>query len=130
MKIRPVFRRLWTPSLLIIGNYVLFLLTDPAKVSAWVLVAAVLLLTLDVYMTVRFVGWICSLAGLDFARSARARRYTSGLALIIIALGTLGELTFRDVAVLLPLALIMYLFLGYRRRERQLSEGGMTTRAG
>ncbi len=60
-------------------------------------------------------GWYGLLGG---AHRKRQARVLTGLVGGLIALQSIGELGPRDVLVLLPLALIAYLYVSYGKAER------------
>lgn len=80
------------------------------------LVAGFLLLAVSLYAVLLGVLKIGSWYGLSSVKHRRRlARTTAGVLSGIIALQSIGELSSRDILVLLPLALIAYLYMSYGR---------------
>ncbi|HXR50150.1 MAG TPA: hypothetical protein VN778_03945 [Verrucomicrobiae bacterium] len=97
--------------LLLAVDSLFFGLTSPQKVASWLLVVGVLLFLTSLYYFL--------LAGLTVARwyglptGKRPRRLAKvlvGTTGFLVALQSIGELSSRDVLVLLPLGVIVYLY--------------------
>lgn len=119
MRLRDLHSKLtWMTIAVLIMNAVLFLFTDPNSVSAVVLAFAILLMTANVYLLMQGASHMLSLWGVHVLASTRLQRYVTVTALVVIALASVGELSLRDVAVLLPLAALVYLYRTYQQSQR------------
>ncbi len=111
--------RFWRISGLLAVDGVIFGLTDPQQVPSFVLAGGVILLVVTLYELLLAVlhaaGWYGLPGG---AHRKRQSRVLTGLVGGVIALQSIGELGQRDVVVLLPLALIVYLYISYGKADR------------
>ncbi len=103
---------------LIAADLSVFGATSPQNASSIVLFIGFLLLAATFYVlllgALRLVAWY----GISPGRyRKRFIRLTAGVFSGLVALQSIGELSSRDVLVLLPLALIAYIYLSYGRRE-------------
>ncbi len=100
-----------------------FMLTDPNRVSSILLMVGFLLIVATIYVLFDRLYLIAQLYGL--ALGSKPRRF-SLIGTIVVAglvgLQSMGELTARDLLVVVPLAIIMYLYLSYgKSRARSLT---------
>jgi hypothetical protein len=109
----------WRVSGLLVIDGVIFGLTDPRQVPSFVLAGGFILLAVTLYQIVlallHAAGWYGLPGG---AHRKRQARVLTGLVGGLIALQSIGELGPRDILVLLPLALIAYLYISYSKPER------------
>lgn len=114
--------RFWRISGLLAVDGVIFGLTDPQQVPSLMLAGGFILLAITLYQLVLAVlhaaGWYGLPGG---AHRKRQARVLTGLIGGLIALQSIGELGPRDVLVLLPLAVIVYLYISYGKAERAAS---------
>lgn len=91
-----------------------FGLTDPKSISSPMLFVGFILLCLSVYSVAQLGVWAFARAGLKAGR--RQRRAVVGMSAIVmmvLALQSIGQLTFRDVAVIAIFAVLGYLYVTY-----------------
>jgi hypothetical protein len=111
--------RFWRVSGLLAVDGVIFGLTDPQQVPSFVLAGGFVLLMVTLYQLVLALLRAASWYGLPGGAHRRKQaRVLTGLMSGLIALQSIGELGPRDVFVLLPLALIAYLYTSYGKGER------------
>jgi hypothetical protein len=97
-----------------------FSTTDPSKVAAPWLIVGYILAVMTLYWLIRaFIAFV----GL-YIRAVRIqkRRLTKVLTIVgavTLAMQSVGQLSFRDLAVLMPLALIAYFYFSYGRGKRK-----------
>jgi len=93
-----------------------FSLTDPAKVTPLFLMAGFILAVATIYWFFRATMVVLGVYSKTVHRQARqlARMLTLAAALLI-ALQSMGQLSFRDVLVLVPLLIIGYTYIRYNR---------------
>lgn len=113
MHLKTLVRHQFWSTVVIIGLDGLFFgLTSPAKVAAPTLFIGFLLVVVTLYKTLQAVSKVASWYGIRFGRhKQRFLRLLTGVIAGIIALQSIGELTIRDLVVILPLALVSYLYL-------------------
>lgn len=111
-------RKKWLLAALAAADLVVFGGTNPHSAPSIVLFIGFLLLATNFYAlllgALKLVAWY----GLSPGRyHKRFIRVAAGLFSGVVALQSIGELSSRDVLVLLPLAFIAYLYLSYGRRK-------------
>jgi hypothetical protein len=102
-------------------NLVIFGLTDPVNSVPIVVILGFLVLSFDLYLVVRLVVWFL---GLFIARVQTHRRrlivsFTAFL-VVCLGLGSIGQLTWRDLLVVVVVATVAYFYsLYFRIRAKQ-----------
>jgi TRAP-type uncharacterized transport system fused permease subunit len=96
---------------LLIADYEFFSLTNPNNVPSFVLVLGFLLLLMTLYLVVRVV--------VTLLRRTRRRLtgFTTGLLGVLLALQSIGQLTTRDAVVIVPIAIVLYVYFTYARTK-------------
>lgn len=90
--------------------------TNPTKMPSGLLIVGFVLVALSIYALLRMLLGIASIYGLPLAEHGRRQAlFLGGVCAVLVALQSLGELTLRDVVVLVLLALIAYLYTTYGR---------------
>ena len=107
--------RYWPVVALAVIDTIFFTSTNPTRVSAVILIIALCLVTASLYVFLRSLVVLSGLMGLHLPGLRRFARYGTGVLGVIIALNSIGELTVRDVTILIPLALILYLYMAFVR---------------
>ena len=108
--------RFWQGIALLGVDTVFFTVTNPAKVTSSVLMLGFLLMSLSVYYLVGQLLTAVRLYGLSFGRHQRRLAvFATAIIAGLLALQSIGELSARDALVLLPLAVVLYVYLGYGR---------------
>ena len=111
--------RRWLIAGIVVADAVLFGTTNPHSAPSWLLVAGFLLLSLNFYLVLlgllRLAGWY----GLPVGRHSRFARTAVGVFSGLVALQSIGELSPRDILVLLPLAAIAYFYSSYGRGNKK-----------
>lgn len=110
------------PALLLAANLLFFGLTDAAKVSSIMLFAGFCLLIGMLYCLIYYSLGLSRFLGLSFLSKHRRRLslYGTGVLAIIIALQSSGELGVRDVLVVMPLAVLGYLYSSYSKETQSV----------
>lgn len=93
-----------------------FGLTNPDKVPAMVLVAGFMLLIVNLYVIVSAVLALIRWYGVSFGEHRRkvVVAITASLS-VLLALQSTGQLTSRDLIVLLPFVAIAYFYTSYQK---------------
>jgi len=108
-------RRLIAICALIGVDGLFFGFTDPQSVAAWLTIVGFGLMIATLYLALRLLLVVASWYGLQLRR----RRVALVLALVlggVLALQSIGQLSARDIAVLLPLGLIGYSYVTLSNR--------------
>lgn len=96
---------------------IFFSLTNPSTVPSIFLIVGYCLILLTLYWLLRGA---LAVAGLYSARVGRQRRLVAFLtagAGLLVGLQSIGQLTLRDVIVVLLLAVILYAYLTYAKKR-------------
>lgn len=109
-------RKKWLLAALVASDLVIFGGTSPHNASSGVLFIGFLLLAVNFYALLLAMLRLAAWYGVSLGRHRkRFVRVTAGVFVGLAALQSIGELSPRDVLVLLPLALLGYLYLSYGR---------------
>lgn len=105
----------WRLTGLLVADSILFATTDPQEVPSLVLIVGFLLFTATAYCLIRAFLTALSVYGVLPSSSHRRRlaRVITGLFAGLVALQSIGQLSSRDVLVLLPLTIMAYLYVTY-----------------
>jgi hypothetical protein len=107
-------KRLWAAMLLFIFDAGFFMFTNPSRVASYILIVGFLLFALTLYYSVGTLLYISSFYGLSFGKHRhRLALFLSTAIGGLLALQSMGELTARDALVLLPIAVLLYVYLSY-----------------
>lgn len=110
--------RFWLICGLLAADGLLFGLTDPHEVPSLLLAGGFVLLLVTLYqlflVALAAAGWYGLPGGTHRQRQARV---LTGVFGGLIGLQSVGELGIRDVLVLLPLAVIAYLYISYGKSQ-------------
>ena len=105
---------------LIVLDVVFFNATNPNRVPSAFLIVGFVLAALSVYVLWRFLLAVASMYGLPLRdRGRRPAMFLGVASAVTLALQSLGELTLRDVVVLMLLSLIAYIYTSYGRATRR-----------
>jgi hypothetical protein len=97
--------------LLLVVDSLFFSFTNPQKVASWLLIVGVLLLLYSLYYALLGILAVAVWYGLPAGKQpARLAKVIVGMVGFLVALQSIGELSARDVLVLLPLGVIAYLY--------------------
>jgi len=101
---------------LLAADALFFSLTNPLKVASWLLIAGFGLAAATLYYFLRSAVRVASWYGLPVSRRQQRRvAEVAGILIGLLALQSIGQLSPRDVLVLLPLLLVTYLYSSYGR---------------
>lgn len=110
--------RVWQLAVLLLADALVFGLTDAAEVPSYMLIVGFGLLVLTIYYVVHALVSLSAVYGLPIHRKKPLTLYLTGVAGGLIALQSIGELGKTDVLVLLPLAVIGYIYSAYAKSSR------------
>jgi hypothetical protein len=117
-KLPHISRRKLTIGLLALDG-AFFAFTDPAKIDSIFLIVGFMLLAATSYLLIIKLCALGRVYGLQFDRkSHQIAMFGTGILIGLIALQSIGELTFRDLLVAIPLGVITYMYLSYGRSSR------------
>jgi len=125
MKILKMIRsiRYWQALVVLIGDVVLYTRTNAASVAPIILIGGFILLVLTTYVIVYGLCSIARLYGLPIRHKQRVATFLSIITGLIIALQSIGELSARDIFVLVPLVVIGYAYATYATSRKRNLEG-------
>ena len=108
--------RFWQGIALVAVDGLFFSTTNPTRVVSSVLIGGFLLLIVSLYYLYGLLLAAVRLYGLSLGRrSRRVTLFATAITVGLLALQSIGELSFRDILVLGPLAIVLYVYLGYGR---------------
>lgn len=99
----------------IVVDALFFGFTNPSTVNSQLLIVGYILAVITIYVVLRVLGRLAALYGVPRAGARRFATIASGVIGISLALSSMGELTVRDVTVMVPLAVLLYVYLYYAR---------------
>ena len=99
---------------------VFFGVTNPANVPSYMLIVGFVLFMASFYYLVLGMFRLGKWYGLEFSkRQVRLARIITSVTAIIVALQTTGQLSHREIFVLIPLAMITYAYMSYVHPKRE-----------
>lgn len=106
---------------LVIADSLFFTMTNPNKVASSVLIIGFTLVALTIYGFLRLGLAAATFYGLPLKNRGRRIALLIGISMAIaVALQSLGELTLRDVVVLILLTGIVYIYTSYGRDQKRI----------
>jgi hypothetical protein len=117
------YRHFWQALVVLIADAAFFTRTDASKIAPFLLIVGILLLAVTFYELIYGLLSFARLYGLPIRHKNRLAIYLSGILVLIVALQSIGELTPRDILVLLPLATIGYIYGLYTSTRRRNLDG-------
>lgn len=109
----------WQLPVLFILDFAYFGTTNVSKISAFLMIIGFVFLMANVYFLIYKAIGLVRLYGLPVVRRTRLSMYLTGAIGLLVALQSIGELSLKDILVMLPLALIAYLYQSYMRTSQQ-----------
>jgi hypothetical protein len=101
---------------LLLADALFFGLTDPMNVASPLLIVGFLLMLTTLYFVILALLKLAKLYGLhDVRLGRRFARGTTAISGGLMALQSIGQLSTRDLLILLPLAMVAYLYSAYKR---------------
>lgn len=111
--------RFWLLFGLLCADGLLFSLSDPHKTPSFMLMIGFLLFIASLYYVLLGLLTISSWYGLSkTVHHKRLARMFTGLLGGLVALQSIGQLSTRDIFVLLPLAVLAYLYISYSQTSK------------
>jgi len=107
---------------LLVLDIIFFTTTNTDKDPSYIIIVGFVLLFSSSYLFFYYVLSFLKLYGFPVGKKRRLATYLTVLVGALIALQSIGELTSKDVLVLVPIALIGYLYTGYAKPNRRKSE--------
>jgi hypothetical protein len=111
-------KRSWQLIGLLGADFLLFSTTKATEVPSVIIIVGFGLLTATLYWIIRGVIDLVGLYGISVTRKRQFALYSTAILGGLIALQSIGELSGRDVLVLLPLAALGYIYSAYALYNR------------
>ena len=112
-------KRLWLAAVILLADVMLFAGTDATKVPSFVVFVGFLLLVATLYVLIYGLLGLSRVYGLPLKHKQQLSVYLTAVVGSLVALQSIGELSGRDVLVLLPLSIIGYVYSAYARSNRR-----------
>ncbi len=103
---------------LVVADLLFYGNTNEHSVPSYLVIIGFLLLALNIYFVSFVVLSLLRLYGLPIKHKKRLAKYITGAASIIIALQSVGQLSVKDVLVLLPLTILGYVYVNYTKNRQ------------
>lgn len=114
-------RHTWLLTSFIGADLLFFGLTNPANVPSFALIIGFLLFVATVYVAIQGLFQLGVWYGFAFSeRQKRFARIFTGVIAGAVALQSMGQLSGRDLLVVIPFALLIYMYLSYGKQAREL----------
>ena len=104
-------------------DLLLFCTTNPSTAPSFVTIVGYVLLVATFYYGIYGLIGLGRLYGLKIKRRRSLAIYLTVVVGMVVALQSIGELGMRDVLVILPLALVGYLYSAYSKTSRNNLSG-------
>ena len=104
---------------LLAADLLFFGLTDSTKVSSPLIMIGYLLAVATIFSLFLGLSSLLRLYGLPIKRQKRVAAYLTLVTGLLLALQSTGQLGTRDLAVIMPLALISYAYINYAKNLRR-----------
>jgi len=112
-------KHIWPVICLLILDTLLFSYSNAAVVPSYMVMVGFILLTLTLYQIVYSLLGLTSLYGIKLKRKKSLAMYLTLVIGGLIALQSIGQLSGRDIVVLLPLTILAYLYSAYVKSTRR-----------
>jgi hypothetical protein len=112
-------KHLRTIAIVLIADFGFFNFTNANKATTAQLFLGIALVLLTGYFVVYGLLHAVNMYGFKIKGVKRTSIYTSSLIALLIALQSMGQLSIRDVIILIPLSYIVYIYLGYIGNRNQ-----------
>ncbi len=114
-KIKKHKKRLLIVIITLVVDGLFFTLTDPITMNSAFLILALFIFGISIYIFLDNALFLINGAGLKIRNRLKLALYLSIIITILVSLQTIGQLTIRDVLVIVPLTLVMYFYINYVR---------------
>ena len=108
-------RRTLLVIILLVLDGLFFSLTDPNSVNSILLIFGIILAGITFFAFMDLILYMLSNSGLNLKYRKRLAVYLTILFGILLAEQSIGQLTGRDVIVIVPLSVLVYIYLTYVR---------------
>jgi hypothetical protein len=109
----------WRISGLLLADAVVFGATDPDETASFMLIVGYILLCITLYYLLDGLLSLGKLYGVPLRHKKRFLRTATLVISGVVALQSIGQLSPRDIMVLVPLTTLLYLYVAYTRLARQ-----------
>lgn len=116
-----LIRRLhfWRLSGLLAADFLVFGATNPNDTVSFMLIVGYILLCVTLYYLLDALLGLSRFYGVPLKHKKRFLRSAILLISGLVALQSIGQLSSRDIVVLAPLSVLLYLYIAYTRSGRQ-----------
>lgn len=108
---------------LLAADALLFGTTDPNSTVSFMLIVGFIMMSVTVYYLLKGLLSLGRLYGLRVKKEIKLLRTMTALISGLLALQSIGQLSSRDILVLMPLTLLMYLYVAYTKSSRPATAG-------
>ncbi len=106
-------KRFWQVLIIIAIDALFFGLVNPNKVNSLFLIAGFILFGITLYIILQiFLGFLIKL-GFKIKHRRKLAGFIVSLSCLLLALQSIGQLSIRDVLIILPLAVLLYIYAAH-----------------
>lgn len=111
--------RFWRIAALLLADVLFFGGTNSNRVASYLLIVGFILLVCTIYQIIYCLFSFARFYGIPFRHKQRLALYVTGIVGFALALQSIGELGSRDVLVLVPLAIVAYVYSAYGKSDKE-----------
>ncbi len=116
MKIQIFKSKLYLELITVVAlDAIFFGITDPNKVNSLWLIAGFVLLGLSLYVVIKIVLVFLVKLGLKIKNRRKLAIFSAGLICFLLALQSIGQLSLKDVLIIVPITVLLYVYLAFIR---------------
>jgi drug/metabolite transporter (DMT)-like permease len=104
--------------IILVADALLFTQTNSHSVSPTILLLGFILCIATIYYIVHFLLFLLSFYGIKLTHASQLAICAAGLGGLLLALQSIGELSLKDIAVIVPIILLIYLYITYNLPKR------------
>ena len=108
-------RLFWQAIFILILDGLFFGLTDPNKINSIFLIVGFVLFAVSLYVLTQIILDFMIKLGFKMKNRRKIAVFIAVLACLLLALQSIGQLTDRDVLIIVPLAALLYIYATYIR---------------
>jgi hypothetical protein len=101
--------------ILLVLDGLFFGFTNPNSINSVYLIVGIILVGITFFGFLDLMLYILTRSGLNLRHRKKLALYLTAMFVVLLALQTIGQLTFRDVIVIVPLVSLLYIYLTYVR---------------
>ncbi len=116
MKIQILKTRSFLELMAVIAlDAIFFGITNPGKVNSLWLIVGIVLLGISLYVVIKILLVFLVKLGFKIKNRRKLAIFTASLICFLLALQSIGQLSIRDVLIIVPITVLLYVYLTFIR---------------